>query len=420
MEQVWHWLVDVASPVTEQLGPLSLLLVASVVVYGVTRIWLVRAVRRLARVTTTTWDDALVEQRVFLRLAHLAPAWVIHYWLPTIEGLPVEFVDLVRRATLAAMVVVAITTLGTLLTVANDIYAKNPEYRHRPIKGYVQLAQLFLYAMAAISVVSILLNKSPLVFISGIGAMTAVLLLIFKDTILSLVASVQIATNDMIHVGDWIEMPQCGADGDVIDIALHTVKIQNWDKTITTVPTHRFIEEGFKNWRGMSKSGGRRIKRAVHLDVSSIRFLAPDEVDRFESWSLLAGYIAQKKQEIADYNAGVAGGNAAAEPAVADLRHLTNVGTFRAYVYAYLKHHPKIHDRGFTLLVRQLPPGPDGLPIELYCFSNDQDWVRYEGIQSDIFDHILAILPEFGLRAFQTPTGQDLADLATRVEANDG
>jgi miniconductance mechanosensitive channel len=245
--------------------------------------------------------------------------------------------------------------------------------------------------------------------------MTAVLLLIFKDTILSLVASVQIASNDMIHVGDWIEMPQCGADGDVIDIALHTVKIQNWDKTITTVPTHRFIEEGFKNWRGMSRSGGRRIKRAVRIDVNSIRFLTSEEMDRFESWASLRGYIREKRAELAAHNERVGG-----DAARADLRQLTNVGTFRAYVFNYLKQHPKIHHQGFTLLVRQLEPGPEGLPIEIYCFSNDQDWVSYEGIQSDIFDHILAILPEFGLRAYQAPSGQDLTELARRPEAAHG
>ncbi len=415
MQDIWPWLVEMASPVTAQIGPISLLFVAATVVYLVTRLWLVRAVRRLTRVTTTTVDDALVEQKIFLRLAHIAPAWVVHYGLQTIEGLPEDLVQLVERVVLAFMVLVVITTAASLLTVTNDIYSRNPEYRHRPIKGYIQLAKLFLYAMAAISVVSILLNKSPLVFISGIGAMTAILLLIFKDTILSLVASVQIATNDLLHVGDWVEMPQCGADGDVIDIALHTVKIQNWDKTITTVPTHRFIEDGFKNWRGMARSGGRRIKRSVQIDVSSIRFLTAEEIDRFESWSQLRDYIRDKKQEIEDHNAELEGNGAP----LADLRLLTNVGTFRAYVFYYLKNHPKIHDHGFTLLVRQLQPGPEGLPIELYCFSNDQDWVRYEGIQSDIFDHILAILPEFGLRAFQVPSGHDMTALSSRVEADD-
>ena len=415
MQDIWPWLVEMASPVTAQIGPISLLFVAATVVYLVTRLWLVRAVRRLTRMTTTTVDDALVEQKIFLRLAHIAPAWVVHYGLQTIEGLPEDLVQLIERVVLAFMVLVVITTAASLLTVTNDIYSRNPEYRHRPIKGYIQLAKLFLYVMAAISVVSILLNKSPLVFISGIGAMTAILLLIFKDTILSLVASVQIATNDLLHVGDWVEMPQCGADGDVIDIALHTVKIQNWDKTITTVPTHRFIEDGFKNWRGMARSGGRRIKRSVQIDVSSIRFLTAEEIDRFESWSQLRDYIREKKQELEDHNAELEGNGAP----LADLRLLTNVGTFRAYVFYYLKNHPKIHDHGFTLLVRQLQPGPEGLPIELYCFSNDQDWVRYEGIQSDIFDHILAILPEFGLRAFQVPSGHDMTALSSRVEADD-
>jgi len=415
MQELWPWLVEFTSPVTTEIASISLLIVAGGAVYLASRWWLVAVVRRLVRMSGTTWDDALVEQKVFLRLAHIPPAWVVYYWIPVIDGLPEGFVLLVQRGMLALMVVVVISTIAAMLTAANEVYSNNPEYRHRPIKGYVQLAKLFLYAMATVSVVSILLNKSPLVFISGIGAMTAVLLLVFKDTILSLVASVQIATNDMIHVGDWVEMPQCGADGDVIDIALHTVKIQNWDKTITTVPTHLFIEEGFKNWRGMSLSGGRRIKRAVQIDVSSVRFLDPEEVARFGGWALLRDYIREKSEELEAYNASVGDGAVRA-----DQRHLTNVGTFRAYVFNYLKHHPKIHGHGFTLLVRQLQPGPEGLPIELYCFSNDQDWVRFEDIQSDIFDHIFAILPEFGLRAFQAPSGQDMVALSGRLGAGHG
>jgi len=421
---IGSWLTALSGTLTDEIVPLALLFAASVVAWAVARWWLVAAVGRLIERSETTWDDALVEHRVFVRLAHVAPAYVVHHWIGAIEGLPDDFVVFVQRVALAVMVVVVVVTLSSLLTAVNTVYSKHPEYRHRPIKGYVQVLKLVLYSVAAISAVAILLDRSPLIFLSGLGAMTAVLLLIFKDTILSLVASVQIASNDMIHVGDWVEMPQCGADGDVIDIALHTVKIQNWDKTITTVPTYRFINEGFKNWRGMSRSGGRRIKRAVHLDVSSIRFLDDEEIDRFGRWALLEDYIREKKKEISEHNARVLESSAGGPPAEsdgagrpregaarADLRLLTNVGTFRAYVFNYLKQHPKIHDRDFTLLVRQLPPGPEGLPIELYCFSNDQDWVRYEGIQSDIFDHILAILPEFGLRAFQSPTGHDLAAL---------
>ena len=248
-----------------------------------------------------------------------------------------------------------------------------------------------------------------MLLLSGFGAMTAILLLIFKDTILSLVASVQLTAQDMVRVGDWIEMPQFGADGDVVDVQLHTVKVQNWDKTITTIPTHRLIADSFKNWRGMSETGARRIKRAVYIDVSSIRFQSQDEVDHFTRFSLLKDYIKEKKQELADYNAGLA----TEVDAEVNKQRLTNIGTFRAYAFNYLKNHPKIHKK-MTLIVRQLAPGPDGLPLEIYCFTSTTDWSAYEGIQSDVFDHLMAIVPEFGLRLYQRPAGSDLANLALK------
>jgi miniconductance mechanosensitive channel len=225
--------------------------------------------------------------------------------------------------------------------------------------------------------------------------------------LLSLVASLQITSDNLIHIGDWVEMPQFGADGDVIDVALHTVKIQNWDKTITTVPTHAFISGAFKNWRGMSESNSRRIKRSLSIDVGSIRFLREDEIDDFERYALLRDYVAEKRAEIDTYNS-----SPDRDPSInADIRKLTNIGTFRAYLLSYLRNHPKIH-QDLTLIVRQLKPGPEGLPIEIYCFSNDIAWANFEGIQSDIFDHFLAIAPEFDLRVFQTPSGGDLAALA--------
>ena len=370
--------------------------------------------RGLVRRTQATWDDALVDANVFIRLAHVAPAVVIYQGLGSIEGLPKDFVAVAQRVALAVMIVVVTASVNSLLTAINDVYSRNTEYRRRPIKGYVQLAKIAIFGLTTIVVVAILVDRSPWLFLSGIGAMTAVVLLIFKDTILSLVASIQIASNDLLRVGDWVEMPQAGADGDVIDIALHTVKIQNWDKTITSIPTHRFIDEGFKNWRGMSRSGGRRIKRAVHIDVSSVRFLTPEEIEAFEQWELLSDYIRGKREELSSYNERSHGN----EGVRAALRQLTNVGTFRAYVVSYLGAHPKIHSTGYTLMVRQLAPGPEGLPLELYCFSNDQVWVNYEGIQGDIFDHVLAILPEFGLRAFQTPTGHDLTETVRGIRAN--
>jgi miniconductance mechanosensitive channel len=236
--------------------------------------------------------------------------------------------------------------------------------------------------------------------------MTAVILLIFRDTILSLVASVQITGNDMVRVGDWIEMPQFGADGDVIDVALHTVKVQNWDKTITTIPTHRLISDSFKNWRFMSLSGGRRIKRALYIDIRTVRFLRDEEIDRFGEMALLRDYVHEKRHQIREHNA-------ASEPPPgrnAEARRLTNLGTFRAYIERYLRADPRIHG-GMTLIVRQLPPGPTGVPIELYCFTKTTAWSEYEGVQSDLFDHFLAIAPEFGLHVFQSPSGTDIARL---------
>ena len=251
--------------------------------------------------------------------------------------------------------------------------------------------------------ISILIDESPLLLLSGLGAMAAVLLLVFKDTILSLVASVQLSSNDMLRVGDWIEMPGMHADGDVIDIALHTVKIQNFDKTITTIPTHKLISESYRNWRGMSESGGRRIKRSISIDQNMIRFLTEDEVKDLSRFRVLREYLAQKEQEIAEWNEGELG----EESNSINARRLTNIGTLRAYIIGYLKNHPMISGE-FTLLVRQLPPGPTGLPIEIYCFTATTNWGEFESIMADIFDHLLAILPEFDLKVFQEPSGNDI------------
>ncbi len=384
---------------------LVVLLGVAGVVGLIARPLLISLVRRLARRTSATWDDVLVEHRVFARMAQILPAMITYYGAPEISGLDETLAILIQRVSVCVIVVVTAVSLSAFLTAVNDIYSSQEKYRHRPIKGYLQVVKIIIYALMALVVISTLLDRSPWIFLSGIGAMTAVLLLIFRDTILSLVASVQIASNDMIHVGDWIEMPQAGADGDVIDVALHTVKVQNWDKTITTIPTLRFIDESFKNWRGMALSGGRRIKRAFHIDLASIRFLDVDEVARFSQWSLLADYIEGKRSEIADENEHRPGDGSIS----ANIRRLTNVGTLRAYLVAYLRAHAKIHEAGYTLIVRQLAPGPTGLPLEIYCFTKDQAWDVYEGIQADIFDHIFAIVPEFGLRLFQQPTGADLA-----------
>ncbi len=384
---------------------LAILFSAATLVYFAVRISLVAGLRNLVKSSATQWDDELVKAGVFGRVSHIAPAFVVYYGLDFFPELPELLTDGLRRVTVAFMILVGALAISSVLTAAERIYDAHPSYRQRPIKGYIQVVSILVYLVTGLLILAALMNRSPWIFVSGIGAMTAILLLVFRDTILSLVASIQIASNDMIRVGDWIEMPELGADGDVIEVALHTVKVQNWDKTITTIPTHRLIADSFKNWRGMSMSGGRRIKRAVSLDLQSVRFLTDEETARFASWGLLSEYIAGKRDELASANAETG----SALPA--DLRRLTNLGTFRAWIWALLRTHPKIHQTGHTLLVRQLPAGPQGVPIEIYCFSNDTDWIAYEGIQADLFDRVLAMVPEFGLRVFQEPAGSDLERL---------
>jgi miniconductance mechanosensitive channel len=386
-------------------GGLSLLLIAILADLVAKRLLLV-AIRAVVTRTRSDWDDALVEHKVFGRLAQIIPAIIIYSGVDFLPGVSEADQAVVHNVADAYMILVIVLTLAAVLSAANHVYESRPIARLRPIKGFVQLAQVGIYILGAILVIAALIDRSPVILLSGLGAMTAVLLIVFKDTLLSLVASLQLTGQDMIRVGDWLEVPQFGADGDVIDVALYTVTVQNWDKTITKIPTHRLISDSFKNWRGMSESGGRRIKRSINVDFNSIRFLTAEEVRRFKDFALLKGYIEAKEAELNAYNEGLdaPGGSAM------NLRRLTNVGTFRAYIYNYLKHHPKIHDR-MTLIVRQLQPGTEGLPIEIYCFSNDIDWVAYEGIQADIFDHIAAIAPEFGLRLYQRLTGADLAGL---------
>ena len=399
-------------------------------------------VHRVGSRTQSTWDDRIIERRVFHKLANVAPALVTYVGIgwalgvgpeglgvgpEALAGAPAGDVQatgweafvlagatVVRRVSLAWVVVALTTAAGALLHALNDIYTETyAEARNRPIKGYLQVISLFLYVAAGIMVVSILADLNPVVFLSGLVGLGAVVMLVFKDTILSLVASVQIMSNNMIGIGDWVEMPQANTDGDVIDIALHSVQIQNWDKTISTIPTHQFISESFKNWRGMSESGGRRIKRAIHLDMNSIRFLSDDEVARLSRFEFLHEYLHAKQKDLEVANAREVPG----ENVVPDPRRLTNVGTFRAYVRHYLSNHPTIHQE-MTLLVRQLQPGPQGLPLEIYCFSNDTDWGNYEGLQADIFEHLIASLPEFGLRAFQEPSGGDLKALGASGTPN--
>ncbi len=338
------------------------------------------------------------------RLSNIVPALIISSGVHLIPGLPKAAIAVVENVANGFIILTIALAIGAALEIVNMLYNRRKDAHLKPIKGYLQVVKIVVYAIATILIIATLIDRSPLILLSGLGAMAAVLMLIFQDTLLSLVASVQISSGDMIRVGDWIEMPQQNADGDVIDIALHTVKIQNFDKTVTTVPTKRFISDSFKNWRGMQESGGRRIKRSLYLDQQSIHFLSEDERTHLEHFTLLENYLGEKKQELNQWNKQHV-------KTEIDSRRLTNIGTFRAYVQRYLENHPGIHQH-MTLLVRQLDPTPNGLPLEIYCFTNTTAWAAYENIQSDIFDHLYAIAPEFGLRVFQNPTGLDMRSMA--------
>jgi miniconductance mechanosensitive channel len=408
LSQMNAWLAQ--HPVSYMaLGLLALVLLAWTANW-ITRHILLRGLRRLVKAALPDKDPELSPLRVTSRLANIVPALVLSLGIGLIPDVPATAVAVVRNVSSAFIALTIALAIGSALDLGNALYQRRPDAAQRPIKGYVQILKIVIYAVAAILVVASLIDRSPLILLSGLGAMAAVLMLVFQDTLLSLVASVQLGTNDMVRLGDWIEMPQQNADGAVIDIALHTVKVRNWDNTITTIPTKKLISDAFKNWRGMSESGGRRIKRSILLDQQSIHFLNDAEQTHLARFALLEDYFIAKADELAAWNARHPGTQSAVNQ-----RRLTNVGTFRIYVLRYLRAHPEIH-QGMTLIVRQLAPTPDGLPLELYCFTSDTRWVEYERIQSDIFDHLFAILPEFGLRVFQQPSGADMQAMGSRLE----
>ena len=365
------------------------------VLFLVTNQIILRSIAKIFRKTSTKFDDILLEQKVFNKLPYLIPL-IFLYSLRDV----VPFFKSVDRFLIALIALIILISLNALINAINDVYRKSKFAEKLNIKSYAQVVKLILNSVGIIIIAALLAGKSPIYFLSGLGALTAVLILVFKDTILSLVSSVQISSNDLFKIGDWIEAPQFGADGNVIDIALHSVKVQNWDKTICVVPTNQLINSSFKNWRGMSESGGRRIKRSIKINMKSIKFCSDSMIEKFKTIYLLKDYMEEKLKEINVHNID----KKINEADVVNRRSLTNVGTFRAYIKFYLKNNAKIHN-DMTFLVRQLAPQSDGLPIEIYVFSNDTNWVNYEGIQSDIFDHLLAILPEFDLEVFQNLTG---------------
>ena len=387
-------------------GVSILVALAALIAHRLARGPVLRTIDSLIRRTNTDWDDALIERRVLHRLAHLVPGLVIYRLAPLALVGHARLQEIADTGVQVYLVLTSMLVIDALMSTTVDIYRSTKTSREISIKGLIQFLKVILYFLCGVFVVSVLLGKSPFYLLSGLTALTAVLLLIFRDAILGLVAGIQLSVNRMVARGDWIEMPKYGADGDVLDVTLTTVKVQNWDKTITTIPTYSLISESFKNWRGMQDSGGRRIKRSVHIDISTVKFLDEQMIERFGKIQYITDHIERKKQELAEYNEL----NQVDLSHLANGRRMTNVGTFRAYVEAYLKNHPQISQE-MTFLVRQLAPTPKGLPIEIYVFCKDKVWANYEAIQGDIFDHILAIIPVFDLQAFQEPAGKDFRGL---------
>ncbi len=378
------------------------ILLLAIVLYFLTKKVVIKGIRLLVRRTPTSYDDLLLNEKLMRRASLIVPLLVLRqftYLLPSAELYIGRLFD-------ALVVIVVLLTIGTLISTFNDLYELTEKGKERPVKGYLQVVKIILYIIGAVIIIGIFTGQEPWTLITGIGALTAVIILIFRDTILSFVASIQINSYDLVRINDWIEMPKFGADGDVIDIALNVVKVQNFDKTIVVIPTYKLIEESFKNWRGMKQTGGRRIKRAVYIDITSIKFLDDEMLDHFEKFRILSEYIGKKRKELKEYNAGL---NIKPDEII-NKRRLTNIGTFREYLKIYLKQREDVNEN-LTFLIRQLEPGPQGLPLEIYVFANTTDWAEYEDVQSNIFDHILAILPQFGLRVYQSPTSNDIQAL---------
>jgi miniconductance mechanosensitive channel len=379
------------------------LIVISALSFFITRHIIISNIYKLVRKTRITWDDAIADQGVFNNLAHIVPAIFIRLMAPGIFADFDSILPMVVKITDVYLIIVGSTILLAFLKVLEIWLSSFALFKEKPLTSYFQLIKIIIYIVVFILILSLLLGKSPLYFLSAFGAMTAILLLIFKDTILGLVASVQISSNDMVKVGDWVEMPKFNADGDVIEISLHTVKVQNWDRTITTIPTYFFITDSFKNWRGMVQSGGRRIKRSLFINAQTIQFIDPETRELYKKYQLMADYIEQRQKEIEAFNSA----NEIDTSVLINGRRMTNLGVFRKYIENYLRNHPKIK-QDMIIMVRQLAAEDRGIPLEIYCFTNTTAWVEYEAIQSDIFDHLFSAVHFFGLDIFQQPSGKDI------------
>lgn len=408
-EIIQQWLLHIgvqedAAQKTAGLSDFLLVIIIGCLLYYAAKFIIVRIIRRIARRTKNRWDDVLLEKKVFNRMAFLLPGILIYQSIPaTLDEFAPQLVSMAIKFTNIYIVLVFLLVINSFFNALYAIYQDTEYAKFHPIKGFIQVGKMIVFTIGALLMLSYFFNQSPLVMLTGLGAFSAVLLLIFKDPILGFVGGIQLSANDMVRQGDWINMPKFGADGTVLEISLTTVKVQNWDNTITTLPTYSMVSESFQNYRGMKEAGARRMKRSINIDMASVKFCTPEMLDKFRKINILKGYIDAKQAELEQYNSE----NQVDDAILVNGRRQTNIGVFRAYLEAYLHQHPQVH-KDFDLLVRQLQPTPTGIPVEVYAFTTETQWSSYENVQSDIFDHILAIVPEFELFVFQSPSGHDM------------
>lgn len=410
-DTIYNWLLqlglsDTLASTFSFIGTVTALIMVALIANVLAKSIIRLVIHPLIKKSRIRWDDRLIQYKVIIRCSHLVPIAIIHLYAPVLFETNPTAISAISTIVNTYIIVITLMFIDALLNFLRALWEEAEVGKRYPAKSFTQAAKLIINLIGLVFILAAILGKSPLVFFSGLGAVTAILLLIFKDAILGLVAGFQLSINQMVMVGDWIEMPGRGADGDIIDVSLTTVKVQNWDKTITTIPTYALITDSFRNWRGMSESGGRRIKRAIKLDTNSIKFVDKPLLERLKHIKVLVPYLEKKLSDIDLHNNAVSSDLAE----LINGRHLTNIGTFRAYCIEYLRNHPYIHQE-MTLLVRQLAPSENGLPIEIYVFTNTVEWVQFEAIQSDIFDHLFSVLSEFNLEAFQSPSGADLKQL---------
>lgn len=417
MQEVNHGLValGVESGVAGKIDNFVVLLFIIGIAYLCTVICrriVLQAISRLVKQTKATWDDIVFDHKVMVHISRMVAPILIYVAIPFAfpDHADSNLIDFLHRICLIYIIAVFLRFISVFLAAIYHVYSEKEQYKDKPMKGLLQTAQVVLFFIGVIVIIGILIKRDPMMLLTGLGASAAILLLVFKDSIMGFVSGIQLTANNMLKVGDWISMPKYGADGTVTEVTLNTVKVRNWDNTIITIPPYLLVSDSFQNWEGMRQSGGRRVKRSINIDMSSIRFCTPEMLAKYRKIQLLKDYIDDTEKVVKEYNKNHHIDNSV----LVNGRRQTNLGVFRAYLTSYLKSLPTINQE-LMCMVRQLQPTETGIPMELYFFSATKEWVSYEGVQADVFDHVLAIIPEFGLRVFQNPSGEDFRELKSKI-----